>query len=57
MIAYRFVGPMTEESYRDAIFPKIEKALQFNLRSSTFWGAFPAKNPTTPKTAAPSLVM
>jgi cytochrome c biogenesis protein CcmG, thiol:disulfide interchange protein DsbE len=27
-IAYRFVGPITEESYRDAILPGIEKALR-----------------------------
>jgi cytochrome c biogenesis protein CcmG, thiol:disulfide interchange protein DsbE len=27
-IAYRFVGPITEESYRDVILPEIEKALR-----------------------------
>jgi len=27
-IVYRFVGPMSEEAYRDAIFPEIEKALR-----------------------------
>jgi cytochrome c biogenesis protein CcmG/thiol:disulfide interchange protein DsbE len=27
-IVYRFVGPMNEEAYRDAIFPEIEKALR-----------------------------
>jgi cytochrome c biogenesis protein CcmG/thiol:disulfide interchange protein DsbE len=27
-IAYRFVGPITEESYRDTILPEIEKALR-----------------------------
>lgn len=27
-IAYRFVGPITEEAYRETVFPEIEKALQ-----------------------------
>jgi len=27
-IAYRFVGPIGEESYRDVILPEIEKALR-----------------------------
>ncbi|QBR70782.1 DsbE family thiol:disulfide interchange protein [Beijerinckiaceae bacterium] len=27
-IAYRFVGPMSDESYRDVILPEIEKALR-----------------------------
>ncbi|WP_091685217.1 DsbE family thiol:disulfide interchange protein [Methylocapsa palsarum] len=27
-IVYRFVGPMSEEAYRDTIFPEIEKALR-----------------------------
>jgi cytochrome c biogenesis protein CcmG, thiol:disulfide interchange protein DsbE len=27
-IAYRFVGPISEETYRDVIFPEIEKALR-----------------------------
>ena len=27
-IVYRFVGPMSEEAYRDTIFPEIEKVLR-----------------------------
>jgi cytochrome c biogenesis protein CcmG/thiol:disulfide interchange protein DsbE len=27
-IAYRFVGPISEESYREVILPEIEKALR-----------------------------